>query len=122
MILILDDDPGMIEAIGEYLMSSPRKEFHNFVKISLPEVAIHLIKRNEFDLIITDIVMPRLNGVELIRKIKKRYGDKIKLLCLSGYSDIFVSELEEFGVDFLEKPFAKVDLLNKVEQLLPGSD
>jgi YesN/AraC family two-component response regulator len=72
-------------------------------------------------LLITDIVMPELNGWELFERIQAIHPD-IKALFLSGYSGDILrpSEAITQGTDFLQKPFKRCELLKKVRQLLDG--
>jgi two-component system cell cycle sensor histidine kinase/response regulator CckA len=73
----------------------------------------------EIDLVITDIVMPRMSGDALVSEIRKG-GSKVKVLVVSGYTvGNTADRLRELGVDaFLQKPFTGQNLLNQVRQML----
>jgi len=117
MILILDDDKDMTQIMGEYLTMSEDPSLSFFIKVTNPQSAIHIIKNNSFDLIITDIMMPQINGLELIKKITTYYP-VTKVLCISGYSDIMMTELKAMNVAFLEKPFDQDQFINIVKKTL----
>ena len=70
-------------------------------------------------LILTDIVMPEMNGLDLANKLKRLYPD-LKCLFMSGYTDDVIANqgvLEE-GVKFIQKPFSVKDLAAKVREAL----
>lgn len=72
-----------------------------------------------FSLVIVDLVMPDMDGMELASKIATRWPEK-KILVMSGYADDVVVHgvLEGANVDFLAKPFSIRDLFSRVEALL----
>jgi PAS domain S-box-containing protein len=83
--------------------------------------AIEFLKRNKdkFDLIITDIIMPEMNGKEMVTRLKELNYD-FKILYTSGYTDSLIikdGSLEE-GVNFLQKPYTILDLSNKIREIL----
>ena len=71
------------------------------------------------DLIITDLVMPELSGLELMRRLREA-GMKPRVLLMSGYSEEWASRGESFpsGVAFLEKPFTVRTLVESVRTML----
>jgi CheY-like chemotaxis protein len=77
--------------------------------------------RDKIDLLITDVVMPGMNGKELKERIEVM-SPAIKVLFMSGYPADIVAHrgvLEE-GVEFLQKPFTPVMLAKKVREVLNG--
>ena len=71
------------------------------------------------DLLISDVIMPEMNGKELAEAMVSRYPG-IRVLFVSGYTDdVFDREVcQGAGRDFLQKPFAATDLLRRVRDLL----
>jgi PAS domain S-box-containing protein len=73
------------------------------------------------DLLVTDVIMPELDGPELARRLEARWPG-LKVLYLSGYADEAIARhgLLEAGVSFLQKPFTPEALARKVRQVLDG--
>ncbi len=87
------------------------------------EEALDLFERLQggIDLVVTDVVMPRMGGVELVARLREK-DPQLPIILVSGYSSSFsVSELGGVtGVVFLPKPITKDDLNRAVEQVLSG--
>jgi two-component system, cell cycle sensor histidine kinase and response regulator CckA len=86
-----------------------------------PVEALALFERASapVDLIITDVVMPKMNGVELIRRLRER-SNSLRALCMSGYTEDETarSGLQELRVPMLQKPFTPESLRRKVREAL----
>lgn len=76
-------------------------------------------KRCGFDLLISDIIMPGMNGTELYERIKPEHPE-LKVIFISGYTDdpILNEFIESANVGFLAKPFSVDDLVGKVREML----
>ncbi len=76
-------------------------------------------KALRIDLVISDVVMPSMNGREFVAKLKEREGD-VKVLFMSGYTDdmILRQGIRHKGVNFLPKPFSLAELGNKVKEII----
>ena len=74
---------------------------------------------NAVDLVITDVVMPRLDGPGLVKQIRES-SPEIKVIFISGYAeDAFRKTLDEdVGIHFLPKPFTLKQLATKVKEVL----
>ena len=74
-----------------------------------------------FDLVLTDVVMPKTSGPELVERLRAR-GSEFKVLYMSGYTDN-TSKAHRLvgGSELLDKPFTPADLLRKVHEVLRGS-
>lgn len=85
------------------------------------EQAIEIIKErgSEVDIIITDVVMPGMNGPSMIEKVRKKYPD-IKVIFISGYAEdaFFNTYGEERGFHFLAKPYTLKQLATKVKEVM----
>ncbi|MEJ2636082.1 MAG: response regulator [Calditrichia bacterium] len=79
-------------------------------------------QNNSVNLILTDVIMPKMNGPELVKKCAEFRKD-LKILYLSGYTNntIINHGVLETGVAFLQKPFTAENLLNKVWEALNSS-
>lgn len=101
-ILIVDDDPLVGEIIGRWLTS----EGHVCETALSGEKAAQLLEQNEFHLIIADIMMPGMSGVDLLTFAKSRYSD-LAVIMVTGVDDrdtaIITFELGAYG--YILKPF-----------------
>lgn len=99
-ILLVDDDRIFRD---EFKYSF---EEYGIIEASCGEEAIKILKRpNEIDLVILDVRMPGINGIEVLSKIKKMSPD-VTIIILTGYSskDVAVEALREKADDYIEKP------------------
>jgi two-component system cell cycle sensor histidine kinase/response regulator CckA len=115
-ILVVDDEEDVLQAMQDSLSSHGYKVF----AVSDPGSAISIFNKisGDIDLVITDIVMPRINGKELISQIK-RINPSVKVLAVSGYAK-YVAPNDEIGEinGFLQKPFESYYLLSVVRRIL----
>jgi len=75
--------------------------------------------KEQIDLMLTDVIMPQMNGRKLVERTLPLHPE-MKVLYMSGYTDDVIADhgvLEE-GVEFIEKPFSANVLLNKVREVL----
>jgi len=118
-ILLVEDDPIVLKMTKKIL----EKLNYQVISTNHPQQAIEEFNQNfdKIDLLFSDIVMPDMNGVELAKTLKTR-SEKLKILFMSGYNDEILSNSgfckENF--DFLQKPFSKKDLANKLGQIFPA--
>jgi DNA-binding NtrC family response regulator len=115
-ILIVDDEPGMLEVCAETL-SKVRDA--DVVTQSDSEAAAKLLNEEHFDLLIADIRMPRLNGVDLLR-IGRQRDPSLVALMLTAYPTVqtAVESIKLGASDYLTKPFLPDDLLATAKRLL----
>ncbi|MDE7428715.1 MAG: response regulator, partial [Lachnospiraceae bacterium] len=83
------------------------------------EEVLQMMAQEKPDVLITDINMPFLNGVELVKKVKEQYPEVV-VLVLSGYDDFaYVKETLMAGaINYLLKPVSKIDLIQAVSKAL----
>ncbi len=116
-ILLVEDEPAMLE------MSALILEQLGYVvlKACTPGEAIYMAENHSgnIHLLMTDVVMPEMNGRDLARKILSLYPD-IKRLFMSGYTaDVIAHQgVLDDGVHFISKPFSVKSLANKVRETL----
>jgi CheY-like chemotaxis protein len=115
-ILVVDDDP----PVRGLLVSALSTTESEVVAAEDSTDALRLAGQHDFfDLVVTDIVMPGMNGIELARQLQQS-GKAACFLFVSGYARIESVEcaLEEFArAEFLYKPFAIAELLRVVQHL-----
>lgn len=109
-ILVVDDDKEIVNAIEIYLS----KEGYNILKAYNGEEAIHVIQNNEIHLVILDIMMPKMNGIELAKKIRENLS--IPILMLSAKSEDYdkINGLNVGADDYVTKPFNPMELIARV--------
>lgn len=116
-ILIVDDEKAVRDFVAEILTESG----YSIQEARDGREALSILKQSEIDLIITDIVMPDIEGIELIRKVKNNYQQAIRIIAMSGgkIADayVYLKIAHKIGADvLLEKPFTVEELLNAVNQ------
>jgi len=108
-ILWVDDDTEITETILDLLAFTN----HNCNVVNSGKEALEYLNNNKCDIVFSDIGMPEMNGWELASAIKNKFGNKMKIVLVSGWS-IEEKEKETNGIDFiLQKPFTLKEL-NKI--------
>ncbi len=116
-ILIVEDDLSILE-LGREMLDNLG---YSVIVANTPNEAIYLTTNHTGDIhmLITDVVMPEMNGRDLANHLQSIYAD-LKVLFMSGYTANVISHhgvLEE-GVNFISKPFSKMDLSVKIRDVL----
>jgi two-component system, cell cycle sensor histidine kinase and response regulator CckA len=114
VILIVDDEGGIREFLKTFLQA---KDFE-VISASSGEEALDLWNEHgaEIDLVITDIVMPGIDGKTLADRLRANRRD-LPIIFISGYVPEEIAE-ETLDGAFFKKPFSPLDLLNTMEELL----
>ncbi|MGM0595646.1 MAG: transporter substrate-binding domain-containing protein [Myxococcota bacterium] len=117
-ILLVEDEPSILKMTQRML----EKLNYQVLPASTPEQALGLANnhKNRINLLVTDVIMPFMNGYELSLKIKEIIVD-LEVLYVSGYSANVIAEqgLLKNDVNFLAKPFTIKTLAEKVKKSLP---
>jgi len=114
-ILIVEDNEELRDLLEKILI----KNSYTVIKADNGKEALEILaeKKNNIDLIISDIVMPKLDGIEMIKQIHKLNINK-KVILMSGYSIIDPLSLDyDNELVFIPKPFSMNDLLQKINEL-----
>ncbi|KAB8125923.1 response regulator [Gracilibacillus oryzae] len=103
-VLIVDDEVQIRKGL-QWKIDWEDEGFQIAAEAGNGEEALSLIEKNRIDLVMTDVRMPRIDGIELAKECKKHYPDT-KVIVLSGYSDFeYVKDSMKGGVrDYLLKP------------------
>ena len=117
-ILVVDDDP----AISRLLCTNLRARGYEVITATDGEEALEVIDREIIDLIILDIMMPKLDGIEVCRHIREWSRVPIIMLSARGDEKGKVHCLELGADDYLTKPFGVAELLARVKTTLRHSD
>jgi two-component system cell cycle response regulator len=113
-VLIVDDDEAVRSTMNEYIQTAG----YNSEAVSCAEEALETIKKDEFQVIITDIILPAMGGLELTKSIKKTNDTDV--IVMTGYGDEYSYE-EAINVgasDFVIKPVRLEELLLRLKRVL----
>ena len=121
-VLIVDDEPVITEGLC-MLVDWDSYGFKEVLTATDGDDALDKAKSKKFDLIITDIRMPGLSGLQLIKTIKSKYP-ATKLVIISGYNDFsYAKEAIKYGVrDYLLKPIDKEELTQALSKITKELD
>ncbi len=116
-VLVVDDEPGIRTLIYKIL----NRHGYEVIEAANGEEALAICREHpaRIDLLITDVMMPRMGGPELVERLRQQ-GLDMKVLYVSGYTDdpkIYAGKFPP-GTALLEKPFTLTALLDKVREVL----
>ena len=113
-ILIIDDDKELTELLDEFLSEHKYKTqiYHN------PLHAIKALEKQTPDLILLDIMMPEMDGFQVLRKIRETLDLPVIMLTAKGEVSDKVVGLELGADDYLAKPFEPRELLARIQSIL----
>lgn len=114
-ILVVEDEPTLRRIVVEALESAG----YDVAQASDGEAGIRCFEEHHADLVIADIMMPRMDGFEMVRRMRARHPDTLFLFlsARSGAEDV-VEGFRSGGHDYLRKPFAMSELMVRIEALL----
>ncbi len=114
-LLIVDDEPSILNVLATLL----RKQGYEVVPEGNSEIAVNLIKQEKFDLMLTDIKMPKVNGLQLLAEMTKHHPQTAVIL-LTGYGSVqtAVEAMKGGAFDYITKPFKVDELLMTVKRAM----
>ncbi|MCX6834419.1 MAG: response regulator, partial [candidate division Zixibacteria bacterium] len=100
-IVIIDDEPRMCDSLAALLIG----EGHEVMAFQHAREAAEVIRKQKVDLVITDIKMPEMNGIEILRAVKQ-VDEGIPVILLTGYAslDSALEAISRGAYDYLLKP------------------
>lgn len=113
-ILVCDEDKDIVEAIDIYLT----QEGYEVLKAYDGDEAIKVLKRNEVDLLIMDVMMPRLDGIRATLKIRENMSLPIIILSAKSEDADKILGLNIGADDYMTKPFNPLELVARVKSQL----
>jgi signal transduction histidine kinase/ActR/RegA family two-component response regulator len=121
-VLLVDDDP----LVREVLAGQLENQGYRIVQASDGLAALAWLDRNEsVDLLVTDFAMPGMNGLSLIKEVRRRC-DTLPVLLLTGYADsgihLAMDDITDGTTILLRKPVRGEELIERAAALLAGSD
>lgn len=113
-LIICDDDSAVRDAMRLILGKEYRITF-----VANGQEAVQAIKKEEPDLLVLDIKMPQINGLEALHKVRKA-NSQLKILMITGYesTDVAIEAVNSGANDYLTKPFTREGLRGKIEKVL----
>lgn len=114
-ILIVDDEPRMRQLLSLML----ERRGHRIAQAGDGEEALKLVEENPFDLVISDLKMPRMNGMEFLEQIKeKEISCPVVFITAFATVDSAVEAMHLGAVDYITKPFEEERILFTIERTL----
>ena len=113
-ILVCDDDKDIVEAISIYL----EQEGHQILKAYDGQQALLVLQKNEVDLLIIDIMMPKLDGIRATLKIREEHSLPIIILSAKSEDADKILGLNVGADDYVTKPFSPLELIARVRSQL----
>ena len=103
LILIVDDE----QQIGRILKKALTRAGHEVEYAERPEEGLHLLKDRPFDIVVTDLNMPKMNGIEFLTRARV-IRPACEVLVMTGFASVetAVEALKRGAIDYIEKPFS----------------
>lgn len=114
-ILIIDDEPGIRTVLSDII----RDENHQVLTAGDGFEGLTILKEKAVDLVILDVWLPNMGGIDVLKEIKKEYPS-IEVIMISGHAniDIAVKAVKLGAYDFLEKPLSLDKIINLIKNAL----
>ena len=121
-ILVLDDEP----IVGERLKPFLEGEGHGVEVFVDPNAALTRLKTKEFDIVLTDVRMEKIDGIQVLERVRAK-SDRTKVLMITGYATVELARqaLSKGVFDFIAKPFKLEDIramVNKASEALRSEE
>jgi DNA-binding NtrC family response regulator len=115
-ILIVDDEPDILKLLSMILRE---KTPYEITTTNNPIEAIELVKKEGFALVISDLKMPGLDGIEIIDAVKK-VDEDTPVIIITAYGTIesATEAMQKGGFDFITKPFRKEQILFTIDKAI----
>jgi len=117
-VLVVDDEPALLDAVGYAL----RSEGFEVETATDGEVALQTLNGDTIELVVLDIMLPRLSGIEVCRRMREASDVPIILLSARDAEVDRVLGLESGADDYVTKPFSMPELLSRVRAVLRRRD
>lgn len=118
-ILLVEDEPFLRELMGAWI----HRVAHEVIFAENGEQAARLLAGNKVDLVVSDVRMPVMDGVALLKQINQQKGCKPGVILLTGFSDLSPRQAHDLGAEaILEKPIRREDLLHAIQRSLAEAD
>ena len=117
-ILIVDDE----ESVRDSLLNWFIEDGYNVRCAENAKIALLMLENDSFDIILADIKMPGMDGLEMLRRIKLLKSDSIVIVMTAFATvDTAVQALKDGAFDYITKPFEQNELKTKIRNILRNS-
>jgi len=118
-ILLIDDDRNLLRVVAYQITEAG----FDVIPLSSPKEALARLDEESVDLVLTDLRMPEMSGLDLMRQIRLRRPDlPVIVLTAFGSIDTAVEAIKNGASDFLTKPFASAEVLQSIRKALRVAD
>ncbi|EAR13294.1 regulator protein pilR [Polaribacter irgensii 23-P] len=112
-VLVLDDEKRFTEELTEFLENSG---FQTFEANSAAQ-GLSLLKKQSIDLLILDVRLPGVNGLDILKKVKVKYPNmEVIIVSAHGDMDTVIKAMRSGAIDYLRKPFRHIDIRIAIER------
>ncbi|MBI5252830.1 MAG: response regulator [Euryarchaeota archaeon] len=117
-ILIVDDDEQTCKGLEEILLGKG----YETISATSGEAAVKKLAKEDFDFVLTDLVMPRMSGMEVLREAK-RINPKTHVIIITAFATIesAVEAMQQGASDYISKPFKLHEVQNTLKRILEES-
>ena len=115
-ILVVDDDAGVREALTEFLLSLG----YVVVAVKNGQDALMEYGKGAFDVVMADLIMPNIDGMELLRRVREIQNNEVIFLMITGHPsiDTAVDAINRGADDYITKPFHLEDVRLRISKAL----
>lgn len=114
-ILLIDDDEWIRDSLGLYF----EDEGCQLLALETAEEGIEALKKQNYDIIVTDYRLPGMDGLEFLKRIQDSHPQAIKILITAYGSEEVVSKAMRIGIhDFIDKPFTAKTIEESLSKLI----
>ena len=113
-VLVVDDEPTVREVVASYL----RRDGHAVTEVGDGNEAIQLVQHETFDLVVLDMMLPGVNGLDILRRIRQLGDMPVIMLTARAEESDRVAGLELGADDYVVKPFSPRELAARVNGVL----
>ena len=118
-VLFVEDEPFLRETMGAWLEQKAGRAFcaeHG-------AEALAILAANKIDLLISDVRMPVMDGIQLVKKLNQAGTERPRVILITGFSDLSLPQAHDLGIDaVVEKPVDRKELLNVIQRSLARPD
>jgi DNA-binding NtrC family response regulator len=114
-ILVVDDEPDMLDLLGIILRTGTGWEVET---TNVSSEVLGLVEQRPYDLIVTDLKMPGLDGIEMMQLVRARHDIPFVFITAHGTIESAVEAVRKGALDYITKPFRKEQILQTVRNAL----